>query len=147
MHGLTRMRVCRHNITVCQQTSDRFWFCDLVKGGALFWTRLSVIMHRSRKFCQGGASQCSRPDYLLSCTDPENSVCVYVCVGSCFCCCFSVINIFQRGPYGPPREAVGSMGPTASRGRSAPEFLSKPKATCDFPGRVPPPCPPLWICP
>ena len=38
------------------------------------------------------------------------------------------------------------LGPTASRGGSVPEFLRKPIATCDFPGRgVLDPLSPLWI--
>ena len=48
---------------------------------------------------------------------------------------------FTEGHTKPPREAIGPLGPIASRGGFVPVFLRRPIAYCDFPVG-PDPCPP-----
>ena len=55
---------------------------------------------------------------------------------------FLVINVIQKGSYGPPSRSNLTSGPIASPGRSVPVFQRKPITTCDFQGWVQTPCHP-----
>ena len=72
---------------------------------------------------------------MFTCEDPDVSV-----RGSFLL----VINIFHRGLYGLPRDAIGCH--CFSR-VIIPEFLRKPIATCDLPSGSRYPGLPLWIRP
>ena len=62
---------------------------------------------------------------------PGVCVCVWGGGGlTSFFCLFAVINVFHRGPYGPPSRSKR----TPSRGVSVPVFLGKHLAIWDFPG-------------
>ena len=66
-----------------------------------------------------------------------------------------VINVFHRGPYRPPRNAIEPDGFNCIPMGSVPVLLRKPTGTCDFPGtgggggwvRIPAHPARLWIRP
>ena len=56
-----------------------------------------------------------------------------------FFCLFFVINIFHRGRYRLPQEAIGPLASNFISRGSVPESLRQPIALYDFPGGDPDP--------
>ena len=64
-----------------------------------------------------------------ACADPENSVMRMGVLKT-----FLFINVFHRGPCGPPPRSNWTLGSNCFSRGSVPVIIRKQTATCDFPG-------------